>query len=223
MYGVPHGRGANLLMYNTDEGHARADLLVRRLRRRVHVQGPRHRVRLTDLHRRRGAVPDGDEARARHQEPLRPGPEAVRRRRRPAQAAEREHRRVLERLPQGDLRLQERRLRGRHHLAGHRQPRQPTKAPRSRPSSPRRARPAGPTPGWSPPRPSTPTAPTSGSTGSSRRRSTPRSPSTSVRRPPTAKACDLTSRQELLHDVPRLRRGLLEEHRLLDHAHRAVP
>ena len=41
---------------------------------------------------------------------------------------------------------------------------------RSRPSCPRRAPPAGPTPGCSPPRPSTPTAPTSGWTGSSRRR-----------------------------------------------------
>ena len=39
MYGVPHGWGANLLMYRTDDGEARADQLGRGVRRRVDVPG----------------------------------------------------------------------------------------------------------------------------------------------------------------------------------------
>ena len=70
-------------------GQAGARLVGRRVRPELAVQGQGHRVRLADLHRRRRAVPDDDQARARHQEPVRPRPEAVRRRRRPAQAAER--------------------------------------------------------------------------------------------------------------------------------------
>ena len=100
-YGIPHGRGANLLMYNTDVVKPGPDLVGRGVRRRLAVQGQGHGVRLADLHRRRGAVPDEDQARPGHQEPLRPRRQAVRRRRRPAQGAERQHRRVLGGLPQG--------------------------------------------------------------------------------------------------------------------------
>ena len=88
MYGMPHGWGANLLMYNTDVVHARPRFVGRGVRRRLAVQGQGHGVRLADLHRRRGAVPDEDPARPRHQEPVRARPGAVRRRRRAAQAAE---------------------------------------------------------------------------------------------------------------------------------------
>ena len=69
-------------------------------------------------------VPDGDQARPRHQEPLRPRRQAVRGGHRPAQGS---------RTPNvGEYwsdylkeitGLQDRRLGGRHHVAGHRQPR----------------------------------------------------------------------------------------------------
>ena len=38
MYGIPHGRGANLLMYRTDQVKPAPDSLVGRLRRRLEVQ-----------------------------------------------------------------------------------------------------------------------------------------------------------------------------------------
>ena len=38
-YGIPHGRGANLLMYNTDKVTPGARLLVRGLRRRPPYKG----------------------------------------------------------------------------------------------------------------------------------------------------------------------------------------
>ena len=67
-YGIPHGRGANLLMWNTDAGQARSDVLVGGLRpgAGVEVQGQDHGLRQPDLHRRRGAVPEGAPARSRH-------------------------------------------------------------------------------------------------------------------------------------------------------------
>ena len=48
-----------------DGRHDRARQLERRVRRRLAVQGQGHRLRLRDLHRRRGAVPDEDQARPR--------------------------------------------------------------------------------------------------------------------------------------------------------------
>ena len=62
MYGVPHGRGANLLMWRTDKVKPAPDSLGRRVRRELAVQGQGHGVRQPDLHRRRGAVPEGDAA-----------------------------------------------------------------------------------------------------------------------------------------------------------------
>ena len=61
MYGIPHGRGANLLMCNTDEVKPGADVLERGLRPESggEAEGQGHGVRQPDLHRRRGAVPDG--------------------------------------------------------------------------------------------------------------------------------------------------------------------
>ena len=47
------------------QGQAGAGLLGRRLRRELAVQGQGHGLRQPDLHRRRGAVPEGDPARAR--------------------------------------------------------------------------------------------------------------------------------------------------------------
>ena len=70
MYGIPHGWGANLLMYNIDVVRDAPELLGRGVRRRRQVQGQGHRVRLPHLHRRRGAVPVEDQAGARHQGPV---------------------------------------------------------------------------------------------------------------------------------------------------------
>ncbi len=57
-YGVPHGRGPNLLALQHRGGDARADQLGRDLGGRRRLQGQDQRLRLLDLHRRRGAAPD---------------------------------------------------------------------------------------------------------------------------------------------------------------------
>jgi len=75
-YGTPYQWGPNVLMYNTTafkdaptswsvvfEGAEAA--------RRQEQQGPRAGLRRPDLHRRRGALPDGEAARAGHQGPVR--------------------------------------------------------------------------------------------------------------------------------------------------------
>ena len=130
----------------------------RGVRRQLAVQGQGHGVRLADLHRRRRALPDEDQARPGHQEPVRAGRQAVRRRGRPAQDAE--HRtsastgrttpRRSQAFKSGDSVV------GTTwqiiaNLA------QADKKVRSRRSCPARARPAGRTPGWSPPRAKHPT------------------------------------------------------------------
>ena len=88
-YGVPHGYGANLLMYNADEVDPAPTSWTAVFERDGEVQGQGHGVRLADLHRRRRAVPDEAPARPRDQEPLRARRGAARRRDRPAQAAAR--------------------------------------------------------------------------------------------------------------------------------------
>ena len=118
-YGVPHGYGANLLMYNTEVVPDGAHLVGRRVRQVGRLRRQGDRVRLADLHRGCRRLPHGAQPRARHREPLRPRRGAARRRGRPAEAAAREHRRVLVGLPQGDPGLHDRRHRRRHELAGH--------------------------------------------------------------------------------------------------------
>ncbi len=65
-YGVPHGRGANLLMYDTEQVTPAPDSLVHRvgsrqpLGRAGHGQGDR--LRQPHLHRRRGRLPHGHQA-----------------------------------------------------------------------------------------------------------------------------------------------------------------
>ena len=66
MYGVPHGWGANLLMYNTDVVKGAPDSWG------AVFPGAEYKGKVTaydspDLHRRRGAVPDEDQARPRDQ------------------------------------------------------------------------------------------------------------------------------------------------------------
>ena len=73
MYGIPHGWGANVLTWNPTRCHHRADLVGRRVRPEQPVQGQGHRLRLADLHRRRRALPEGDQARPRDQQPVRAG------------------------------------------------------------------------------------------------------------------------------------------------------
>ena len=88
-YGIPHGRGANLLMYNTDVVKPGADLVGRGVRRGSPYKG---KVTAYD-----SPIYIADAAlylmktkpELGHQEPLRPGREAVQRRGRPAQDAER--------------------------------------------------------------------------------------------------------------------------------------
>ncbi len=122
MWGIPHGWGANLLMYNKDVVKPaptdwNAVFNVLQVLRR---QGDG--VRLADLHRRRCALLDEHPAEPRHQEPLRARPAPVAGCRRRAQDAEGEHRRVLVGLHQGGAGLQERVVGHRDHLAGDRQP-----------------------------------------------------------------------------------------------------
>ena len=87
MYGIPHGWGANLLMYNIGVVTRRARLVVGGVRRRGQVQGQGHRVRLPHLHRRRGAVPVQDQAGAGHQRSVLADHRTTRRRSRIAQEA----------------------------------------------------------------------------------------------------------------------------------------
>ena len=103
-------------------------------------------VRLADLHRRRGAVPDEDAAGPRDQEPVRARRRAVPGRDRPAEEAARDRRRVLVGLHEGARRLQVRRHGARNDVAGDREPGKADKVPvetRCR----KKDRPAGPTPG----------------------------------------------------------------------------
>ena len=141
MYGIPHGRGANLLMWRSDEVTRRSTRGARSSTR-LAVQGQGHRLRQPDLHRRRGAVPEEDQARAEDHQPLRARRRPVPGGGRPAQGPAPEHRRVLVGLHQGAGGLHERRLhRGTTWQVT------PTCSTatrsRSRRSCPRRARPAG--------------------------------------------------------------------------------
>ena len=77
MYGVPHGRGANLLMWRTDKVTPAPDSLEHRLGRELAVQGQGDGVRQPDLHRRRGALPEGDPAGPQDRQRLRARRRAV--------------------------------------------------------------------------------------------------------------------------------------------------
>ena len=88
-YGVPHGRGANLLMWRSDKVDPAPDSWGAVFDAELALQGQGHRLRQPDLHRRRGAVPQGDAARPRDRQRLRARRQAVPGRGRPAQAAAR--------------------------------------------------------------------------------------------------------------------------------------
>ena len=113
-YGIPHGRGANLLMWNTDKIKGNLDSWSAVFDDGDQYKGKVTALRQPDLHRRRGGVPEGDPAGARDRQPLRARRGPVQRRCRPAEAAAREHRRVLVRVHRGAERVRERRHRHRH-------------------------------------------------------------------------------------------------------------
>ena len=102
-YGIPHGRGPNLLMYRTDEITTEPTSAGRPL---FDPSGPGAGsisvydapIYIADA----AVVPDGDQARPRHQEPVRAGRHAVPGGRRPAQGAASAHQGVLDGLPEAD-------------------------------------------------------------------------------------------------------------------------
>ena len=100
-YGIPHGRGANVLMYRTDKVSPAPDSWGAVFDKGGREQGRGNGIRLADLYRRRGRLPHGDQAGARHHEPVRARRDPARRGRGPAQGAEGEYRGVLVRLHQG--------------------------------------------------------------------------------------------------------------------------
>ena len=81
-YGVPHGRGANLLHVQHRGRDAGAGQLVDRRCSTPPSPYARqgHRLRQPHLHRRRGGLPDGHAARAGHHQPVRARRDPVRRR-----------------------------------------------------------------------------------------------------------------------------------------------
>ena len=112
--------------------------------------------------------------------------------------------------------------RHRHHLAGHRRTSPRPRRPRSRRSCPRRARPAGRTPGWSRSKTEHPNCAYAWLNHIISPEANAAVAEWFGEAPANAKACDLT-RQGLLRDLPRRRRGLRRADPLLDHADRAVP
>jgi hypothetical protein len=93
-YGIPHGRGANLLMWNANDVKP-----------------------APDLHRRRGGLPEDPPAAARHRRPLRAERRTVPGRDPAARGTAVLRRRILVGSDQADLCLRQWRQPGRHHLA----------------------------------------------------------------------------------------------------------
>ena len=80
IYGVPHGWGANVLMWNEDVVTAGARLVGCRLRRELAVRGQDHRATTSRSTSRTPRCTCEDAARPRDHQPVRARPEAVRRR-----------------------------------------------------------------------------------------------------------------------------------------------
>ena len=141
--------GANLLMWNPNDRDAGARLVERGVRPSSPVQGQGHRLRLPDLHRRRGAVPEEDQARPQDHEPVRArrqtqfdaAVDLLKTQQRATSAS------TGRTTPKEQPAFAQRRL-GHRHDAGRSSPTcsTPTRS-RSRRRCPRRARPAGRTPG----------------------------------------------------------------------------
>ena len=147
-YGVPHGRGANVLMYDPAVVTTAPDSWSVVFDGGLAVQGQGHRLQLRHLHRGRGALPHEDQAGPQDHEPVRLDKDPARRRGGPAQGPEGPDRQVLGHRPGGDRRVRQRRHDRRDRVAvpGQHDQRRRRRSS-SPPSSPRRAPPAGPTPG----------------------------------------------------------------------------
>ena len=96
-YGVPHGRGPNLLAFNTEVVTPEPTSWDPVWEGGADYAGQDQRLRLVDLHRRRGAAPDDEEPRAGHQEPVPAQRRAVRRGDQAARGPEGQRRDLLER------------------------------------------------------------------------------------------------------------------------------
>ena len=83
-YGVPHGRGANVLAWNTDEIAEPPTQLGHHLGAGRRLRRQHQHLRLVDLHRRCGAAPDERAAGSRDRGSIPAEPGAVRRGDRPA-------------------------------------------------------------------------------------------------------------------------------------------
>ena len=96
-YGVPHGWGGNSLMYRTDvvKPAPTSWNVVFDADGVEAVPGQDHGIRQPDLHRRRGALPQGAQPGARDHRPVRADPAAVRRGGRPPEDAAPVGRQVL--------------------------------------------------------------------------------------------------------------------------------
>ena len=94
-YGVPHGRGWNVLAWRTDVVKPAPDSWSVDLEREQPVQGEDLDLRRLDLHRGRRRVPQGDATRPEDRQPVPAQRGAVQRRGRPAEDAEAERRRVV--------------------------------------------------------------------------------------------------------------------------------
>ncbi len=158
-YGIPHGRGANLLMWNSDDVKPAPDSwdIMFDPKMAAKYKGKISAYDESELHRRRRPLPQIPPARPGDRKPLRAERRTVRRGDQAARRTARQRRRILVGSGQADLRLRRRRRRGRHHLAVPVLRAARAKACRSRPapparaSCPRRAPPAGRTPGCSAP------------------------------------------------------------------------
>ena len=147
MYGVPHGRGANLLMWRTDKVKPAPDswsvVFDQTSPYKGKVTAYDSPIYIADAALYLKATqPDLKITR-----PVRARRQAVPGRRRPAQGAAREHRRVLVGLHQGAGRVRQRRLACRHDLAGDREPADDRQGAGQDDAARRRARPGGRTPG----------------------------------------------------------------------------
>ena len=95
-YGVAHGRGANLLIWNTDEIPGEQTSWEHRVGDGLAGGREDLGLRQPDLHRGRRGVPHGDAAGSQHHGSVRARRRAVQCRRRAPEAAEGDGRRVLE-------------------------------------------------------------------------------------------------------------------------------
>ena len=149
-YGTPYQWGPNVLMYNTKVFKTAPTswsvvFEEQKLPGRQVEQGSRPGLRRPDLHRRCGAVPDGEEAGPRHQEPVRAQRGAVHGRARPAAQAASAACSATGTTPTCRCRTSPTKASSPRARGRSRSTRWSPTSSRSRARCPRKARPAGPT------------------------------------------------------------------------------